>query len=138
MWSTEYTQETSASPETIWRLWADVAGWPKWNGDIEQIELRGPFAQGSRIVMTPMGGQPLDLRIAEAIEPERFVDEADLGEVVVRTSHRIERRGDEGAWVTYRVEITGPAADTLGPEIGPQISADFPQTLAALVERAES
>jgi hypothetical protein len=40
--------------------------------------------------------------------------------------------------VTYRMEITGPAADTLGPEIGPQISADFPETMAALVERAES
>jgi hypothetical protein len=39
--------------------------------------------------------------------------------------------------VTYRMEITGPAADTLGPQIGPEISGDFPQTLSALVERAE-
>jgi hypothetical protein len=36
------------------------------------------------------------------------------------------------------MEITGPAADILGPQIGPEISADFPQTLAALVERAEA
>jgi len=35
------------------------------------------------------------------------------------------------------MEITGPAADALGPQIGPEISGDFPQTLAALVERAE-
>ena len=35
------------------------------------------------------------------------------------------------------MDITGPAADTLGPQIGPEISADFPQVLAALVERAE-
>jgi hypothetical protein len=35
------------------------------------------------------------------------------------------------------MEITGPAADTLGPQIGPEISADFPQTLASLAERAE-
>jgi hypothetical protein len=34
-------------------------------------------------------------------------------------------------------EITVPAADTLGPQIGPEISGDFPETLAALVERAE-
>jgi len=31
------------------------------------------------------------------------------------------------------MEITGPSAD----ELGPQISHDFPQTLAALVARAE-
>lgn len=140
MWTTEHNIETSAAPEAIWRLWADVPGWPVWNGDIERIELIGPFAAGSRILMTPVGEEPIELRIAEAVEPERFVDEADLGEIVVRTIHRVERLDDERARarVTYRMEITGPAADTLGPQIGPQISADFPQTLAALVERAES
>jgi hypothetical protein len=36
------------------------------------------------------------------------------------------------------MEITGPAADRVGPQVGPEISGDFPQVLAALVERAES
>jgi Polyketide cyclase / dehydrase and lipid transport len=138
MWTTEHSIETSAAPEAIWRLWADVPGWPAWNGDIERIELHGPFAAGSRIVMTPVGDDPIELRIAEAVEPELFVDEADIGEIIVRTIHRIEPLNTERARVIYRMEITGPAADTLGPEIGPQISADFPQTLAALAERAES
>jgi hypothetical protein len=35
------------------------------------------------------------------------------------------------------MEISGPAADSVGPELGPQISGDFPETLTALVERAE-
>ena len=125
-------------PQQIWQLWADVAGWPQWNGDIERIELHGPFATGSRIVMTPVGEEPIELRIAEAVEPELFVDEAELGEVVVRTVHRVERLDGERARVTYRMEITGPAADTLGPQIGPEISGDFPETLEALVERAEA
>jgi hypothetical protein len=137
MWATEHSIETSAAPEGIWRLWADVAGWPEWNGDIERIELVGAFAAGSTIVMTPIGEEPIELRIAEAVEPELFVDEADLGEIVVRTTHRVQRLDPEHARVTYRMEITGPAADTLGPQIGPEISADFPQTLASLAERAE-
>jgi hypothetical protein len=138
MWANEHSVETSAGPEAIWRLWADVPGWPAWNGDIERIELHGPFAAGSRIVMTPIGEEPVELRIAEAVEPELFVDEAELGEIVVRTIHRVEGLDNERARVTYRMEITGPAADTLGPQIGPEISGDFPQTLAALVERAEA
>jgi uncharacterized protein YndB with AHSA1/START domain len=138
MWATEHSIETNTAPEAIWRLWADVAGWPAWNGDIERIELVGPFAAGSRIVMTPIGEEPVELRIAEAVEPERFVDEAELGEIVVRTMHRVERLDGERTRVTYRMEITGPAAETLGPQIGPEISGDFPQTLAALVERAEA
>jgi Polyketide cyclase / dehydrase and lipid transport len=136
MWASEHSVETSAAPEQIWRLWADVGGWPEWNGDIERIELIGAFAAGSTIRMTPIGEEPVELRIAEAVEPELFVDEADMGEIVVRTIHRIRRIDSERVRVTYRMEITGPSADTLGPQIGPEISADFPQTLARLVARA--
>jgi hypothetical protein len=138
MWANEQSIETSSAPEEIWRLWADVPDWPAWNSDIERIELVGPFAAGSRILMTPIGQERVELRIAEAVEPERFVDEAEVGEIVVRTIHRIERLDGERVRITYRMEITGPAADTLGPQIGPEISGDFPQTLAALVERAEA
>jgi uncharacterized protein YndB with AHSA1/START domain len=137
MWAVEHSIETSAPPEQVWRLWADVAGWPEWNGDIERIELDGPFATGARIVMTPLGQEAIELRIAEAVEPVLFVDEANLDDVVVRTTHRVDRVGNERSRVTYRMEIDGPAADTLGPQLGPAISADFPETLAALVGRAE-
>lgn len=51
MWTAEHSIVTTASPEQIWRLWADVATWPEWNGDIERIELIGPFASGGRILM---------------------------------------------------------------------------------------
>jgi hypothetical protein len=138
MWVTEHSVETTAAPEAIWREWSEVDRWPEWNGDIERIELDGPFAVGTRITMTPIGDDPVELRIAEAVEPELFVDEADLGEIVVRTIHHVEELDQGRRRVTYRMEITGPAADTLGPQIGPEISGDFPQVLAALVERAES
>jgi polyketide cyclase/dehydrase/lipid transport protein len=137
MWSTEHSIEATTTPEEIWKLWADVSSWPEWNGDIERIELEGPFASGSRIVMAPIGQEPIELRIAEANAPELFVDEADFGEVVVRTTHRVEPVGGQRSRITYRMEITGPEADTLGPQIGPEISGDFPQILAALVGRAE-
>jgi hypothetical protein len=137
MWSKEHSIETAGPPERIWSLWTDVPGWPTWNGDIERIELVGPFTAGSRIVMTPIGQEPIALRIAEAIAPDLFVDEADLGSVVVRTMHRIQRLDRQRSRITYRVEITGPQSDSLGPKIGPAISADLPQVLAALAELAE-
>jgi Polyketide cyclase / dehydrase and lipid transport len=138
MWTYEHSVRTSAPPDRIWRLWADVASWPEWNGDIERIELLGTFAAGSTILMTPIGQEPIELRIAEAVEPELFVDEAHMGEIVVRTMHRVESIGPEDTRITYRTEITGPDADTLGPQIGPEITADFPQTLARLAARAEA
>jgi hypothetical protein len=137
MWTREDSVETTAAPTAIWEIWADVPQWPEWNADLERAELSGPFAAGSTITMIPHGEESIELRIAEAVEPEVFVDEASLGDVVVRTVHRIERLGDGRIRIVYGMEITGPAADVLGPQIGPEISGDFPQVLEALVERAE-
>jgi uncharacterized protein YndB with AHSA1/START domain len=132
MWTTEHSIETTVAPDAIWRAWVDVTGWPRWNGDIERIELAGLFAEGSTIAMTPQGQEPVHLRLAEVVEGERFVDEADVGGTIVRTTHRIDRLGDGQARVVYRLEASGPAADA----IGPAVSADFGDTLTALVEYA--
>src|SRR5262245_1438346 len=137
MWTAEHSIDTSALPEQVWRLWADVDGWPEWNGDIERIELDGSFAAGGRIMMTPHGQEAIELLIAEAVEPVLFVGEGHLGDAVCRTTQRLERVVNARSRVTYRMDIDCPAADTLGPELGPAISADFPETLAALVARAE-
>jgi Polyketide cyclase / dehydrase and lipid transport len=135
MWAAEHSVETTASPESIWRLWSDVPSWGEWNADIERIEISGPFTPGSTIAMTPVAQDTVELRIAETSEPNLFIDEADLGDVLIRTLHRIDPL-DGRSRVTYRMEITGPAADSVGPELGPEISGDFPETLAALVEKA--
>jgi uncharacterized protein YndB with AHSA1/START domain len=137
MWSIEHSAETTAAPEAVWRVWSDVERWPEWNADLERAELSGPFAAGSTITMHQQGGDRMELQIAEAVERERFVDEADLGDVVVRTTHRLQPLGEGQVRILYRMEITGPQADTLGPQLGPAISADFPQVLGALVEQAE-
>jgi hypothetical protein len=121
MWTNEQSIETAASPDAIWRLWSDVAGWPEWNADIEHIEISGPFAAGSTITMTPIGQDPIELRIAEAREPDLFVDDAELGDVVVRTIHRVEGLQGDRSRVVYRMEISGEAADTVGPELGAEI-----------------
>jgi hypothetical protein len=132
MWAIEHSTETSLEPEAIWRGWAAVDRWPEWNSDIERISLAGPFAPGSTIAMTPRGQETVELRIAAAVEGELFVDEADVGGTVVRTTHRIDRIGTDRFRVVSRLEADGPAAE----QIGPVVSADFPETIAALVEHA--
>ncbi|HEX3198723.1 MAG TPA: hypothetical protein VHR39_14330 [Propionibacteriaceae bacterium] len=136
MWTTEHNVETDAQPEVIWGMWSDVSRWPEWNADLERAEVSGPFAAGSKITMFPHEGEPIELPIAEAVGPEMFIDEADLGAVVVRTTHRIDRLEDERIRIVYGMEITGQEAETVGPQLGPEISADFPDVLALLVERA--
>lgn len=137
MWAYEHSVETAATPDAVWRHWADMATWPQWNDGIESIEVEGPFEVGTAFVMTPPGQEPIRLRLVEVKPGEAFTDEMDAGDFVVRTTHRLEPVAAGGTRIVYRTEITGPAADRIGPELGPQITADFPAVLAALAKVAE-
>jgi hypothetical protein len=127
MWVAEHSIETTVAPEAIWQAWTDVPRWPEWNADIERIELRGPFAVGSTIEMTPQGQETVVLRVAELVEGKLFIDEAEVEGTLVRTTHRIERLDDRRARIVYRLEADGPAAEA----VGPAVTADFDDTLAA-------
>jgi hypothetical protein len=137
MWEYEHSVETTAAPEVLWRHWASVAEWPEWNAGIERIEMDGPFAVGTVFTMTPPGDEPLRMRLTEVVPGELFTDEMDAGDFVVRTVHSLEAAGAGKTRVVYRTEISGVAADQVGPSIGPAITADFPDVVAALVRRAE-
>ena len=86
---------------------------------------RDPLVRARTRYTRPRWGRGIDWRtyaITESIYP--------------RTAHRLERLDGGGTRVTYRMEITGPAADEMGPQVGPAITADFPETMAALVALA--
>ncbi|MEU4250521.1 SRPBCC family protein [Amycolatopsis sp. NPDC026612] len=137
MWEYEHAVETGVAPPVLWRYWSDIAGWPAWNEGIEKIEVDGPLEPGTTFRMTPPGEEPIAMRIAEVEPGVSFVDEMDAGEFVVRTVHRLEPLPGGGTRIVYRTEFVGPAADRIGPELGPQITADFPDVLAALVRVAQ-
>jgi hypothetical protein len=136
MWSYEHGVEADVTADAVWRAWADVERWGEWNADIERIAIDGPFATGATIEMTPRGEDPVLLRVAKARSGEGFVDVAEMGDVVVTTAHLVEPSADGRVRIVYRTEITGPAAEEVGPQLGPAITGDFPETIAALVEFA--
>ncbi|SEN92735.1 SRPBCC family protein [Actinacidiphila rubida] len=136
MWTYEHSVETTAAPEAIWRLWADVENWWTWNADIVAIRIDGPFREGAEIVMTPAGEDPVRLVVADVVAGERFVDEARFEGLVLRTTHRVDAGTGLATRVTYRMEITGAGAGELGPRIGPAVTGDWPETMAALVKLA--
>ncbi|MBB3656463.1 hypothetical protein FHX15_001691 [Rhizobium sp. BK650] len=132
-WQTEYSIESDAAPEEIWALFRDVSGWTRWNAGIETIVLEGPFAQGTTFVMKPPGEAAFRSTLIEVHENECFVDETSIGDLVVTVAHRIKRLSSMRTRITYAVVARGDGA----AEIGPMISADFPDVLAALAHLAE-
>jgi len=117
---------------------SDLDGWARWDTSMEEVKLDGPFAVGSRVRMTPTGQEPIESVITEIRENERYADETEFGGVVLRFSHTLTRLPHGGTRIVHRLEISGPAADKVGPELGPQIVEDFPEAMAALVAYAAS
>src|SRR4051794_19994254 len=132
-WQTQFSIETAASAEAIWAQFRDVEGWVRRNAGIESITLEGPFAAGTSFVMKPPGEDAIRSVLIDVRENECFVDETRIGDLVIEVAHRIERLAPSRTRITYAVEARGPGA----AEIGPMVSADFPDVLAALVKAAE-
>jgi len=95
----------------------------------------GEFATGATGTMKFEDQPPLSYRLV-TVDPEReFLDETPVGDLVVRVSHLLEPLPSGRLRITYSVEIDGP--EEQAKEIGPLITADFPETIAALVSLAK-
>ena len=140
MWTYEHSFETRAGAETIFDILRDVSRWPEWNAGVERIELDGRFETGTKGVMVLPDQGSLSFRLASVVEGLGFEDETEIpgAGVVVRVRHWLEPLPGGGTRITYRATVEGPAASTVGPEIGPAVTADFPEVMAALAARAEA
>jgi hypothetical protein len=139
MWTYTHSVVARASIEVVHSLFEDVARWPEWNAGTEWVRLDGPFAVGTAGTMKVPDQEPLQFRLI-AVGPDGFEDETEVPDagIVVRVRHSIEPVDAAAVRITYRATIDGPAADAVGPVIGPDITADFPEVLVALASRAEA
>jgi Polyketide cyclase / dehydrase and lipid transport len=134
-YSYTHSVETNVTPQAIWALYEDVTTWPSWDPQAERITRDGPFQAGTTGTMTFIGQEPLAYRLAK-VEPLReFVDETPVGSLVVRVSHILDPLRNGGSRITYSAEIDGPEDEA--QQVGPMITADFPQTMASLIALAK-
>ncbi|MDR2838133.1 MAG: SRPBCC family protein [Azonexus sp.] len=139
MWIHEESIVIQAAPAALWRLFADVAGWPRWDASLAYAQAHGPFADGTRVTMQMTGDAPAIIStLREVRENEGFTDEVLIDGHSIRVQHHLlalaPTLAGSGTQTLYRVEVTGPQAALWGE----RVSADFPQVLAALKTLAET
>ena len=133
MWTHEESIETSASAETLWRLFEDVARWRTWNAGVAGIVLHGAFARGTTFTMTLPDGDTLTSTLTEVSENLCFTDETVVDGNRVAVAHLLVPLRHGGTRVTFRTQVDGPDDSA----IGPMVSGDFGDVLAALKSLAE-
>lgn len=130
----EHTVETDASPQAVWAVWTDVAGWPSWDVELDSAALDGPFAEGAEGRLVPKRGPWTRFRI-EAVEPGRaytLVTRLPLGSLRVRRTW--EPAGDGRIAVTFG----GLGGRLLSGRLGPGFRRVLPVALARLVALAQA
>lgn len=138
MWDYEYSATAQVTPHAVWTLWADPLTWHTWNDGVGDVEVHGPFAPGTAFTMTPPDEDTIHMRITEVVPDKAWIDVCEMPGLTITTYHLIDDLGGGRTKVTYRTEIAGEAADQVGPEIGPQICADFPDVVTKLLALAAS
>jgi hypothetical protein len=134
MWTHEHVVETTAPSTAVFARYADVASWPAWDSGMEVVELDGPFATGSTGRMRPAGLETLPFTLTWVEGGVGFTDETPFMGHVLRFVHLLDPMAGGGTRVVHRVEIEGPAAG----EIGPNVVSDMPEAMAGLVAAAEA
>ena len=136
MWTTQYAAETEAAPAAVWAALRDLHSGTRLSDRSDTFELHGPFAAGTELSVTPQGQDTFRSVIVELDEPNAYADRTQFQDLTLLFRHTLTPLPAGGTRVTHRLEIDGPGADQAGPELGPQISADFPVAMADLFAAA--
>lgn len=136
MWTTAHTDHSPLPADQIWRTFADVHSGRLTLPGGDRFVAQGELAVGTRLAVTPAGQETMTSTVTEFDPGRRYADVTELDGITLTFSHDFVDDGS-GTAVTHRLQIDGPAADAVGPELGPQISADFPDAMRALLAAAD-
>ena len=75
--------------------------------------------------------------IVELVRGRVYADRTVFGELELTFRHDLAPTTDGGTRVRHTLTIEGPGADQIAPELGPQISSDFPTTMSELLAAAQ-
>lgn len=133
MWSAVHEGRTSASPEQVYALFADVSSWPDWNPGVAKIDIDSPFQAGATARMYFPDGSQLPFSITRAQPGAGYEDLTavpDAG-VKVRVRHEVTAT-EQGTRIAYRCVVDG-VADDVCAEVGRQVTDEV---IAALADAA--
>ncbi len=135
-WSTQATAHTKARPEDVWNLWADVAGWSRWDDEVISSQLDGAFTVGTRGWLKPKDG-PRTTFVLSHVEPNvAFTNRSSLPLATLEFVHTLRVEGGETV-IEHRVEMNGPLTFLFRRLIGATIARGLPKVVERLARVAE-
>jgi len=111
----ELSGSTTASPEHLWQVLADVESWPQWTASVRRAEFvgGGPLRLGTQVRVEQPQLPTTVWTVSEFVEGERFVWVSGGGLVRSEAVHEITREGGTTG-LHLSIEWTGPLGGVMG------------------------
>ena len=138
MWIKTHTKTYSnIKKEDIWRVWADVNNWPKWDKELEYCKMEGAFIQGNQFVLKPKAGPKVKIILSEVIPNVKFTDHCKFPGATMYDSHQLDAI-EEGIRITNTISVTGLLGFIWVKVVAKNVANSVPTQMDALVDLARS
>ena len=134
MYLFEYEAVFEADPDTVWKVWTDVAGWPEWDVSKEIAQLDGPFEPGTRGWAKQRGNLGGAFTVTVVDHGRRWVTECPVPLGTVTFSHLLEPAGPGCVRLVKRADVQGGAGPLLRL-LAPRMRRDTAASFTALRQR---
>jgi hypothetical protein len=134
----EASQETSASPAQVWRVWSDVNHWPEWNPDMNESRLDGPLKLGATGMINTKSGGKHDVVVTYFEEGRSFELESTALPATKMAIRATIVPSAGGSVITQGFEPRGLLAPIVGPMMSGPILKTFNSVLGGLKQKVES
>lgn len=133
MWKISNTETTKASPEAIYKMWTNVASWPKQDSSISSASIDGPFKVGSKITLKPKGSPTVKVTIKQVSPNQGFTSQGKLPLAKLQFIHTIQPDGKHTKF-TQSVVISGPLTGLFSRLMGKNMQKNLKARMKKMVE----
>lgn len=130
------TQTTTATPQAIFALWADINNWATYDDGIEWAKTTDPFAVGSHYTIKPKGGPKVKATIEIVETDKHFVDVSHLPGARLAFDHKLSQQAGVTT-VDLTMSLSGPLTWLWTRILGKNQQADLEKSTAKLIATAE-
>lgn len=136
MWQREHIKVyPNLTLDAIWRIWTDVAAWPKWHDDLDFCTMTGPFEAGNFFMLKPKGMGAVKIVLVDVKEKHFFKDCTTFWGAKMYDTHIMEQV-PEGIRLTNKLQVTGPLSWLWVCLVARHVAETVPQEMDLLAKLA--
>ena len=134
----ETSTDIKATPDRIWALLTDAAGYPSWNTTVDRVDGRIATGETIKLHIKVNPGQAFPVKVAELSPPQRmvWVGGMPFGLFKGIRTFTLTQRGDAVRFEMREV-FSGPLSPLIERSL-PDLQPAFDEFAASLKRRAES